>query len=308
MYSPKAGAASSWTNDYVIQAGEMAISNPEQYDPKLVAPIDPLVETSAFRGEAGKTDLYVHIFIPAAPEPFDALPDGLVGAFLVGAGGGIVDRGVHSLSGVRAHEIPSGIQWTEGLKSDPGSYRLSVEYLSDDRSSAGRAELVSEVPAFGTDSLTVSDLLPASAVDEPGKNRSTGGDRIIRSGYVIQPMPWTHVQAGSDLLVYFEMYALQLDSSGQGSYRINARVEESAAKSPLRRFLSSVFGGGKDVGVEASIESTSQTSDQSRVVSIGLPKTLSSGNYRFVLEVTDLHTGRMVRRTRDLNVSRPSDH
>lgn len=308
LYSPKASASSSWTNDYVIQAGEMAISNPEQYDPKLIDRVDLLVETSAFRGEAGRTDLYVHVLIPVSSERADEPVDGRVGAFVTDENDSVIDRGISVLKGARASGTPNGIQSTEAVHCSPGSYRIGVEYLSDDRSAAGRLELTADIPPFGGDSLSASDVLAAYTIDDAGADTSGSPNAIIRSGYLIRPMPWTLVEAGSDLLVYFEVYGLTLDSAGRGTYRVNARVEKAAPKSGLAGLLSRVFGGNERESVAASIQSTSQTADGPRVLSIALPKDLSQGDYRFALELTDLHTGRTVTRRHPVGIVHAEGH
>ncbi len=309
MYSPKAGASSSWTNDYVIQAAEMAISNPEQYDPKLVAPVELLVETSAFRGAGQKSDLYVHVLVPVPSDSANKHIDGSVGAYLLDESENVVDKWVRELDDSRAGGQPLGVTSTRRLRCMPGSYSLGVEYLSADRSSASRVDFEADIPGFGHDTLSVSDLLAASSIDRGPKGTvASGGNSILRSGYAIEPMPWTQVKAGSDLLVYFEIYGLTSDSAGRGSYRIDARVEGAERHRGLARLLTSLFSPRGDSGVSVSSESTSNGSDEPRFLSVGIPPNLPAGEYRLVLDVTDLHNGHTVSRRHLLSVLADSDY
>ncbi|HUF09724.1 MAG TPA: tetratricopeptide repeat protein [Rhodothermales bacterium] len=300
MYSPKASASSSWTNDYVIQAAEMAISNPEQYHPKLLDTIDLLVETTVFKGEGDLTDVYIHV--AAAPGKGDSVGPGagLLGVFVVDSNGVELDRAVDSWSLATTETGTTGSPATLALRTGPRSAAVEVEFLSDDRSAAGRRSIRADWPLFTGDSMAVSDLLAASMIEDANPGSSAVDGRIVRSGYSIAPMPWARVAAGSDLLVYFELYGLTLDGEGKGAYRVDAILRPDR-RSGFGGFLKQLFTPSDQTSVAVSIESSADDADEARFISVGLPRD-ASGRYQLAIEITDLSTGRRIARAQDLTI------
>ncbi|HEY5564889.1 MAG TPA: tetratricopeptide repeat protein [Rhodothermia bacterium] len=301
MYSPKASVSSSWTNDYVIQAAEMAISNPEQYDPKLLDTIDLLVETTVFKGEDDLSDVYIHI--AAAPGEADSVGSraGLVGAFVVDSNGVELDREVGSWNYSAVGRAAAGSPATLALTTGPRSATVEVEYLSDDRSAAGRRSISADWPSFTGDSLAVSDLLAANVIEDANPRLSAVDGRIVRSGYSIAPMPWAELNAGSDLLVYFELYGLTLDIEGRGAYRVDAILRPYERRNGVGGFLKRLFTRSDQTSVAVSIESNADDADEARFISVGLPRD-ASGRYQLEIEITDLRTGRRIARAQDLTI------
>ena len=301
MYSPKASASSSWTNDYVIQAAEMAISNPEQYDPKLLDTIDLLVETTVFKGESDLSDVYIHV--AATPGEADSVGSGagLVGAFVVDSNGIELDRAVGSWNYSNADTVAAGSPATLALRIDSRTAAVEVEYLSDDRSVAGRRSIGADWPSFTGDSLAVSDLLAASIIEDANPGSSAVDGRIVRSGYSIAPMPWAKLNAGSDLLVYFELYGLTLDGEGRGAYRVDAILRPDERRNGFGGLLKQLFTRSDETTVAVSIESSADDADEARFISVGLPRD-ASGRYQLAIEITDLSTGRRIARAQELAI------
>ena len=64
LYSPKAGAGSSWAFDYVIRAGEMERELPERFRFQNIARTAVHSHVARFRGERGQTDVYLLYAVP----------------------------------------------------------------------------------------------------------------------------------------------------------------------------------------------------------------------------------------------------
>jgi len=178
---------------------------------------------------------------------------------------------------------------------------VEVEYLSDDRSAAGRRSFRADWPVFTGDSLAVSDLLAASIIEDANPGSSAVDGRIVRSGYSIAPMPWARLSTGSDLLVYFELYGLTLDGEGKGAYRVDAILRPDERRSGFGGFLKRLFTPSDQTSVAVSIESSAEDPDEARFISVGLPRD-ATGRYQLAIEITDLRTGRRIVRAQDLTI------
>jgi hypothetical protein len=303
LYSPKAGSSSSWKNDYVIQAAEMALTNPEQYDPKLSESVDLIVEKALYRGRSGKIDTYVQVFVPHGGD--SATVKGSVGVFITDSTDETVDRSVVALESDGGGSNP-GVALLE-LETPPGSLGIEVEFLSPDRLRGGQLLLREEVAAFDGDTVSMSDLLLASSVTDADSGSTTRPGTIVRSGYAIEPMLRQSLEPGADLLVYFEIYGLATNGEGRGTYAVKAALLQDESSTGLGRIWSSVFGRDAPEQVAVAIESSSEGPDEARFITVALPPEIS-GSYQFRLDVADLETGHRVVRQRPILIGAVSDH
>jgi hypothetical protein len=301
MYSPKASAASSWTNDYVIQAAEMAQTHPEQYDPKLTHTVELIVAQASFRGIGGVNDHYVQVFVPTVDST--EVGRGTVGVFAMDTSGRVLDESI-----VRLRSRGDAGSVLAALETPLDADAVVVEYLTSDRLLAGKTVLEGGILSFSGDTLSVSDIVLASEIDDASSARDSGDrGKIVRSEYVLRPLSRRSVASGEDILVYFEMYGLETDSGGVGHYKVDVALIRDEPKQGLHRLWSSVFGDTPPSRVAASVRSTSAGRDESRFIAVALPSD-AGGRYQLVLEVTDLKTNHRVTRSRSVIIDQPAGY
>jgi len=285
MYSPKASQSSSWKNDYVIQAAEMAISKPELYDPKSLKPVNLDIRPLSFRGDSGRVDVYVQVIADFGDTTKPVA--GLIGAFLVDSTGHTLDSSTRSTPNAMQGNASSTLfKLSSGRPID----RLEVEFLSLDRTSAGRSERATSPQSFHADSLSISDLVIASDI-ESGSGASLDDGYIVRSGYTIRPATASQHTAGEDLLVFFELYGLTVDEQGRSHFHVEAKLARAESRTGVSRFVSRIFSGSDTEPVSVSVDSDGDDSDLPRFISLAIPPQ-TTGRFNLSLEVTDLQTGR----------------
>ncbi|MDP6775880.1 MAG: hypothetical protein QGI83_03850, partial [Candidatus Latescibacteria bacterium] len=106
----------------------------------------------------------------------------------------------------------------ERLMLGPGVYHLGAE--AEDRKSGtiGTLRDTMAVRTFGTDTLSVSDVLLARRVVER-EDRPFGRDR-----YMVLPNPMKQCRRDGYVVLYFEVYNLNRDEFGATRYRITYQV------------------------------------------------------------------------------------
>lgn len=260
LYSPPAdvfglaGVRDPGAMDFVERAQAEVRRRPERY--QFRAPgrqVQLPFRVAAFKGEAGRTDLYVNYGIPvaAAPDGADSAVQEDVdvtvktGAFLIGPARDLLVERRRTVYGLRGAQIVPFEQtrlWTstEPLTAVPGDgYEVSLEFetASGGTSAVQRREV--DVPDFSGDRLALSDVLLAYDAQEadgpvPG--------RVFRDGVSVQPAPWGVFGVGDPIYMYFEAYGLG-QADGRTDYEVEASLRPKDTARGLRRLARRIFGG-----------------------------------------------------------------
>src|SRR5690606_5738478 len=190
LYSPPAdlfaltgpGAAAVENMDYALIARETFRRTPERYayePPGRQVGIPYLVTT--FKGDAGRTDVYVHYGIPLAdgvdPEAGDVVDLTVqTGAFLISDGRDLLVERRRTLYGLNASQVETFAEarlWTDtqAMEAPPGHHTVSVEFetVGGGTSAVQRREV--EVPAYGGAGLALSSIMLAYLVEETDEDR-----------------------------------------------------------------------------------------------------------------------------------------
>jgi len=119
------------------------------------------------------------------------------------------------------------------FRFSPGNYPYSFELidLSADKNFVDRQSL--RIPDFSSDSLLLSDLLLAYVI-----RSSQAEGPFTRNGFFILPNISQTYSRGENLFLYFEIYNLQPDRSGQTHYV----VENSVARGEKRGIIKTILG------------------------------------------------------------------
>lgn len=312
LYSPPAdlfavvGGGAVDRYDYELISRQIFRENPEDYDyapPGRQIGLPYLV--TSFKGEEGRTDLYVHYGIPIA-ESFDPDTDDVVdltiktGSFLISEDRDLLVERRRTLYGLRSSQIEPFEDtqlWTDTqpMEAPPGPHEVSVEFetVGGGTSAVQRREI--EVPDFSDDDLSLSSLMLAYNIEETDETSIPG--HVIRDFLAIKPAPWSVFHHEQPIYLFFEVYNLGMNG-GQTNYEIDAQLRPKDTSSGIARLARSIFGGG-DRGVSTSYPVQSNRVDDAQYVILDAA-TQEPGFYTLTLTITDTITGDSVEETTDL--------
>lgn len=314
LYSPPAdlfaltgpGAAAIDRMDYVRIARETFRETPERYDyeaPGRRIGLPYLVTT--FKGEAGRTDLYVHYGIPIADD-FD--PDAAdvvdltvqTGAFLISADRDLLVERRRTRYGLNASQVETfaDVQlWTDTqpMEAPPGPHTVSVEFetVGGGTSAVQRRDIV--VPDYTGQVLALSSIMLAYGAEETDEERIPGV--VVRDGLAIAPAPWSVFNHEQPIYLFFEVYSLGL-AGGRSDYEVEAELRPKDTSTGLARLARSLFGGG-DRGVSTRFPVQGDRADDAQYVILDAADQ-EPGFYTLTLRIRDRVSGREVEETTDL--------
>ena len=306
LYSPPADlfadVSARFTDnvDFVIKARETFREQPETYGyeaPGRQVQLPYL--TTAFRGDDGRTDLYVHYGVPVTAPDDEAALQGLTvrtGTFLVGEDRDLLVERRRTLYGLNPQQVVRFREtalWvdTQRMPTAPGAHELSVEFETVSGQTMAVQRRAVDVPAFEAGRLSLSDLLLAYRVEDVPEAGVPLGE-IARRGYAIQPAPWAVFSTEQPVYLYFEVYGLQLAGDRSG-YDVEAQLVPKDQRGRLARVFGSVFGGGPGSGVSVEFPVAASSEDDGQYVILDA-KALETGLYTLRLRVRDQATGKVV--------------
>lgn len=314
LYSPPADvfaladADDAARMDYVMAARVQVRREPERY--RFQAPgraVDLPYRVVAFRGDAGRSDLYVVYGVPLATDTLASTGRDIdvtirTGAFLVGPERDLLVERRRTIYGLRAAQVvrfDATRLWTsvEAMTARPGPHDVSLEFetASGQTSAVQRRPVV--VPDFSAGGLQLSDVLLAYQ-SEPDEGDAAPG-RIVRNGLSMQPAPWSVFGVSDAIHVYIEVYGLTL-SAGRSDYEIEARLVPRDTRRGLARTFGRLFGG-RARGVSTTAEAQGDAADDWQSATLDTSGQ-APGVYTLTVVVRDRHTGRTATRETDLSL------
>lgn len=280
LYSPPAdlwavgsARATIQRSDYVAIAREAVRERPERYDyvPAGRAVSLPYL-VSAFRGDGGRTDLYVAWGVPLAGDAPTAADVDLTirtGAFLVGADHELRFERRRTIHGLRASQIASFADtrlWTsvEQMTARPGRHDVSVEFETATGGTAAVQRRTVDVPDLSGDGLRLSDILLAYSAVPADESAAPG--RVERNGLALWAAPWGVFGTTDPIVVYVEVYGLT-PRDGRTDYEVEARLVPRDASRGIARTLRRLFGArARGVGTAAEAQGDAPDDWQSLTV------------------------------------------
>ncbi len=310
LYSPPASdlaaGADGWINDYVMRARETFRKIPERYEYQPPGrQIDLPYLTSAFRGEGGRTDLYIHYGIPIVEydrsKPMVEITAN-TGMFLISQDRDMLverRRTIYGLPTVQIVDFEEAHLWvdTQQMQAPPGHHDVSVEFETASGATVAVQRRAVTVPDFSQDRLAISDIMLAYRVEESPDGKPLGASEIVRNGLSILPAPWSVYATDQPIYLYFETYNLEPDQTGKTDYDVEILLVPKERARGIAKLFKGLLGGEKGVSV------TYQGSGTLR--SEGLYQILDAsdqemGLYTLILRLRDNVAKRTVEEEQDL--------
>ena len=312
LYSPPADvfalvtARNPEAMDFVERAQAEVRRAPERYT--FRAPgrqVQLPYRVTAFKGDEGRTDLYVNYGIPVAGESREGVQEDVnltvkTGAFLIGPERDLLVERRRTVYGLRGAQIVPFEQtrlWTstEPMSASPDDgYEVSLEFETASGQTSAVQRRAIDVPDFSSAGFQLSDILLAYFVEE--EDRAQPG-RVFRDGVSVQPAPWGVFRAGDPVYLYLEAYGLGLEA-GRSDYEVEASLRPKDTSRGLRRIARRIFGGG-GAAVSSAFEAQGDRADES--VYLFLDATgQEPGLYTLTVTVRDKVTGAEADRETDL--------
>ncbi|PAP76653.1 tetratricopeptide repeat protein [Rubrivirga marina] len=294
--------------DFVIRAREEVRRQPERYT--FEAPgreVQLPYRVAAFKGDDGRTDLYVNYGIPVAAS--DAPSDGVqedvdvtvkTGAFLIGPDRDLLVERRRTVYGLRGAQIVPFEQtrlWTstEEMSARPADgYEVSLEFETASGQTSAVQRRAVDVPSFEGEGLKLSDLLLAYYVEEADRGEP---GRVFRDGVSVQPAPWGVFGVGDPIYLYVEAYGLGV-AGDRTDYEVEASLRPKDTSRGVRRFFGRLFGGD-GAAVSSAFEVQGDRADDP--IYLFLDATgQEAGLYTLTVTVRDRVTGAEAERETDL--------
>jgi GWxTD domain-containing protein len=243
------------------------------------------------------SDIVVTYGIPIdsdAPET-GVLPDSLeTGVFLSDRSGVRIAQTapVLGLSADAINRTAATRLWTgiSVLSAPAGSWGITIEFETEDRSSLGWSRDSVHVPVYHPDSLALSDLLLAYLVEE--SDSPTGPGTFVRNDLAIRPAPWNVFDVGQPIYIYFEAYGLQEDAPGRSSYEVEAVLVPADTRSGFSALAARILGRDSNAAVSVRFELAGSAPVDAQYL-ILVTQGVAPGDYQLQLTI---HEGASMRR------------
>jgi GWxTD domain-containing protein len=190
------------------------------------------------------------------------------------------------------------------LPSDSVSLAFEVRKLSD--SSFYSYHALIEGPAFSSESLDVSDLMIASAVD---MNKEISG-AIKRNDIYVVPKVELKFRNDEPIYLYYEAYNLTKSSDGLTDFEQIITIKEnseSGSENGLEKFLKGIkdflFGSKSKISLSSSYRT--KEADSQQYIQIDFSR-LPAGIYDLILEVFDKVSGKKVEKKLSVEIAEES--
>lgn len=182
----------------------------------------------------------------------------------------------------------------------PGAYHttLRVENVPGNRLGIVQADIPRPAFSFSADSLAISDLQMSHQIvvlgdsDEMKTENKAGNEKYIKHGLRIAPLAGQMIDKNRMLFVYFEIYGLALNESGQTRNALQYTLRSTSSKKGLLKKIVGIFGGKKE---KLSVTETRQGQSPGPVEHIGIDLSKQpDGEYALEITVRDLNAEREV--------------
>jgi tetratricopeptide (TPR) repeat protein len=205
-------------------------------------------------------------------------------------------RDIAGVGGVSRFSIATQLSTAPGERS----YGVQLDVFPTEAYGVARGELA--VPSYAERELQLSDLMLAASVTSSTTDEGEGGQRVVRAGHELEPLPAGRQRPGRPVHVFYEVYDLARDVDGKSRYRVRYRIVGEDRDRP--GFFERIFGsrdegvrstGANEVSLAFDNERPSSSDRQVETISLDFSQ-LPAGRYSIEVTVEDLLGGGAARR------------
>ena len=187
------------------------------------------------------------------------------------------------------------------MTAPAGRYRAAIEVRDEATRRIGIFEQEYTVPGYTGAALMLSDIKLAVSI-APADSAAGLDGLFIRNGLEIVPNPARLYQRTDPVHLYYEIYNLALDESGQSSYQVELEVKnKDRPRNLFWRVLKGIDRLVRRTDNEQSVlmvfENEGDRADEYSYTSIDTGAT-PTGAYEMTVRVKDLHSGQTAARTK----------
>jgi hypothetical protein len=184
------------------------------------------------------------------------------------------------------------------INAKPGTYHYAFEFEDEKSGKRSRIHQDIQVQGFRNDQFQMSDILLAIDVKPPNLNVMPA-----RSDFQITPNPLKIYRRGEPVVIYYELYQLNQDISGETRFRIEYQIgSDIESFSSVKRFLTNVGIIKKTGEVTSGYEYSGKTQNELQYQKILLDKNMM-GKIKLVLKATDILTGTSLQKEASFTVT-----
>jgi len=173
----------------------------------------------------------------------------------------------------------------------PDSYHVAFYLRPLETDFLGGWKYEKRIPAYSMAELSISDIELATKI-EP----ATKAGKFEKNGLLVIPNPTRLFSRKTPVYIYFEIYQLSKDPSGNTSFTIEYTLARLEAK---RTGLSRLFGGGGKSSITTRIDREGKDEFSVEYLAIDVSK-VKAGEYELTVKVTDQHNGNTAIQTRKI--------
>jgi GWxTD domain-containing protein len=182
----------------------------------------------------------------------------------------------------------------------PGDYNLALAMTNPSGNAKGEYQNPISIRDFNQTNLLISDIQLSSQV-EPTDEKGL----FVKNKYKVIPYPYAVIKRQQPIYIYYEIYNLKFNSSGQTDYTIDQTIKMISQK---RSFfdktvgaLGRIFSKRKSSEVSTSYHQTGDKSTSVEYLSIHMEK-IPTGTAQISLKVTDNTTGETCTQNREFEL------
>ena len=279
-------------------AGEIRARLPSAYQPFSLM-LDVPHQLARFKGDAvDQAVVKTYAALPLSDLTGDVSDSVDVGTFFFDAG----HRQSHRWRG-RVSAASDTLVLNAQAELQAGEYAYAIEAYDRFANRVARARGQLVVPPYPTDTLMLSDLLVADAIDAGRKPTRSRDDLLIKGS------PDLGFEAGEPVGLYWEVYGLTSED-GLARYQVTLDVQDAERRSlPVKVLdaIGGIFGGGDQERPQLTWTRDVVIEGRDRAVDWVMLGQLRDGEHRIVVTVHDLLSGATAESERSLRVHVPAE-
>ncbi len=276
---------------------ETGIATDRHTWPKEIEPFEVPLSLAAFRGDSGKTSVELYYSVPT--EPF--VGENQDSVITLKKGVSLLD---FSWNKVAKHhqtiELPvKENQFAVDLDCfsvKPDSYYVSFYLQDSSELKLSAYKFKTGIKKFSEFKLDISDIQLASFIGPADRN-----EKFTKHQLTVIPNPSKTYEKEKPIYIYFEIYNLQKNSTGNTDFTIEYTLSFLSDSDKGIKNLFGLFGGGGKTSITTTIHRQGEDALSVEYLAIDVSK-VKRGKHELVVKITDRNSGQSVRNSNQMTL------